>query len=397
MDLDHPSRAELTALFWRGLSLEEAGGEMERHLRQQREQAVRGLQALEAGRRPRNLDHLAHMWALLGRSWLLRHHDPQEMVQRAWAAATVSLRLDRGFYGPAQVCDFQAQAHAELGNSLRVADRLQDARRSMAQARRLFEQGTGHPLLEARLLELEASLLSYLGEFVQATWRLLKVLEFYEREGDRHLQGRTLVLMGLYTGNAGDFELAVRRLEQSLKLIDAERDPVLACFAAYNLILFLVDSGRIQEAKKLRLVHSGHLRNSPGGISDIKFRLLEGRIAAGEGYYQRAEAIFLKVIHDLDELDLPHVGGIERLDLAAVLLQQGKALEAEATICEAAAAFVRLGVRREALEAVILLRETFKLRRATVAMILEVAAFLRRLDADPASSFEARAWEPPEE
>jgi tetratricopeptide (TPR) repeat protein len=396
--MDHPSLAELTALLWRGLSLEGAGEEMERHLRQQREQAVRGLQALEAGRRlPRNLDHLAHMWALLGRSWLLRHHDPQEMVQRAWAAAKVSLRLDRGLYGREPVCDFQSVAHAEFGNSLRVADRLQDARQALGQARSLFEQGTGHTLVEVRLLGLEASLLAYLGEFVPATWRMRKILEFYDREGDRHLQGRTLVSLGLYTGNAGNYELAIRRLGQSLELIDAKRDPVLACAAAHNLILFLVDSGRIQEAKKLRLVHSRHLRYSGARVNEIKFRLLEGRIAAGEGYYQRAEAIFRKVIEGFDQLGLPYIAGIERLDLAAVLLQQGKALEAEAKIYEAAAAFVRLGIRREALEAVILLRDSFKLRLGTLAMILEVAAFLRRLETDPALHFDAQAWEPPEE
>jgi tetratricopeptide (TPR) repeat protein len=274
-----------------------------------------------------------------------------------------------------------------------VADQFGEAERLLSNARYLFEQGTGDPLLEVRLLEFEASLLATLRRFNLATQKLHAMLAFYERHGDSHLVGYTLVKLGLYAGYEGNFDLATRRLEQSLGMIDTERDPALAYAASHNLILFLVDSGRIAEAKKLRLVHSRHLLSTGGRINQIKFRDLEGRIAFGEGNYQRAESIFLEVRQDLAELGLPVLAGIAMLDLSAPLLAQGKAQEAERTVIEAKKLFVALGIHREALQAVILLRDSFRMQNATLAKVVEVANFLRSAVSVPSLRFEARAWE----
>jgi tetratricopeptide (TPR) repeat protein len=318
------------------------------------------------------------------------------MVRLARSAARASLKLSARVHGP-RVYDHQAEAHAELGNAYRVANRPQEAEKALERARELFEQGTRPPLLEVRLLELEASLLADLGEFSPASHKLLKVLQFYDERRDLHRLGRTLVLIGLYTGYAGNLELGIRRLQESLELIDAESDPALACAAAHNLILFLVDSDRIAEARKLRLVHARHLAHPGGRINQIKFRALEGRIDAGLGRYARAEAIFREVIEGLDEAGLPILAGIDRLNLAVVLLRQGKAKEAAGVVLAAAKVFIANRIRREALQAIILLRDSFQMGTGTLGMVLEVAAFLRRLEIDPTLRFEARAWDPPED
>lgn len=364
---------------------------MERHLRQQRTQAARGVKALAAGRKlPRDLECLAKMMALLEWSWQLRHDDPREMVQHAWCAANTSLQLNPLFYGPQRVCDHQARAQAELGNAYRAANRPQDAEQALDQARRLFERGTGDELLETRLLELEASLYADLREFSRAAQKLLKVFKFYNRQGDLHSTGRTLVKMGLYAGYAGNGELAIKRLQQSLDMIDAKHDPGLARAAVHNLILFLVESDRIPEAKRLRLVHSRHLLHSGGRVNQVKFRALEGCIETGLGNYQRAETIFREVREGFEAAGLPILAGIAALDLAAVLLRQSKA--ATRTIFEAAEIFYRLGIRREALQAISMLRDSFEMGVGNLEMVLEVAAFLRRLEIDPVLRFEARSW-----
>ncbi|HEV8578738.1 MAG TPA: hypothetical protein VGX68_06600 [Thermoanaerobaculia bacterium] len=365
-----------------------------RHLREQREAADQGLKLLAAGRKlPRAMEPLARMWALLDRSWQLRFEDPQRMVQLADHGVLASLQLDEAFYGQLVRCDLQARAHADLGNACRVANKFSDARRFLEDARRLFEQGTGDRLLEMRLLGFEAALFGDLRRFGLATQKLQQIHDFYKERGDDHLVGRTLVTLGLYTGYSGCFDLAVECLKQSLELIDAERDPASAYAASHNLVLFLIDSGRIAEAKKLRLVHSRHLLGSGGRVNEIKFRILEGRIAFGEGNYGRAEGVFREVVKDLDEIALPFLAGIERLDLAASLLAQGKAREAERTVTVAKRVFVSLGIQREALQAVILLRDSFRIQAATLAKVLEVADFLRRATSEPKLRFEARAWE----
>jgi tetratricopeptide (TPR) repeat protein len=367
--------------------------EMERHLREQRTQADRGLKALRAGRDlPRRMGTLARMWALLDRSWELRQDDAQEMAFLAWSGAAISLELDRGFYGRKRVRDFQARAEADLGNARRVADRFADGERALWRARQLFEQGTGDPLLEVRLLDYEASMLAERRRWIPAELKLLKMLRFYEERNDLHLMGRTLVKLGLYAGYEGRFELAIQRLDQSLRLIDPARDPSVAWCAAHNLILFSVDSGRIAQAKQLRLRHSHHLLRSQGRIAQIKFRLLEGRIAVGEGNFQRAEAIFREVIDGFCQAGLPMIGGIEMLDLAVALLNQGKAQEAERTVIEAVELFAAYDFEREALQAVVVLRDSFRMREATPEMVLEVADLVRRLMYEPALRFEARAW-----
>lgn len=375
----------------------------ERHLRGQRTQARKALTVLEGGglaaaqKLPRKTGELARMEAFLERSWQLRHQDPRQMVELAWLASQISLKLDARRYGPDRVCDFQARAHAELGNSYRVSDRLHEAGEALSRARRFFERGTREEALEVHLLELEASLAADRRQFGRAAKDLLKVLDFYSRNSDFHLAGRTLILMGLYSGYAGDLDKGTDLLEKGLAMVDGERDPGLACAAAHNLILFLVDSGRLREAKKLRILHSRHLANAGGRVNEVKFRALEGRIDSGLGNHERAEGIFREVRHGYEEVGRHFHAAITALDLAAALLAQGKAADATQVVLEAAETFTQLQIQREALQAVILLRNAFEMRAATLTMVEEVAGFLRRLEIDPALRFEGRAWEDPDE
>jgi tetratricopeptide (TPR) repeat protein len=362
-----------------------------------RSEAEKGLRVLQAGRKlSRGLEPLSRMRALLQRSWQLRHEDLRETIRLARSAVKVSLQLDPKRYGAEKIYDYQAEAYAELGNTYRAADQIHKAELALDRARELFERGTRPPLLEVRLLELEACLLAHTRQFGPASHKLLKVLRFYSRHGDRHRLGRTLVLLGLYSGYAGNYELGIHRIKQSLELIDLERDPMLACAAAHNLILLLVESGRISEAKKLRMVHSRHLVNPGGRINEIKFRALEGLIDVGLGNLARAEVILREVVAGFDEVGLPILAGIDRLHLATVLLRQGKAQEATRTVCAAVEIFIIHGIQREALQAIILLRDSFEVGRGTLEMVLEVAAFLRRLEIDPDLRFEGRSWELPE-
>lgn len=375
----------------------------EHHLRRARAQADKILKILKGGdglkaveKIPQSTSVMARMTAFLDHSWQLRHEDPQQMVEFAWLAKVAAESLDTRRYGVKQILDFQARAYAELGNAYRVANRPLEAGEPLSRARELFERGTQDRVLEIRLLELEASLAADCRQFGRASEKLLKVLKFYSGHGESHLAGRTLISMGLYAGYACEYEKAVHLLEKGLVLIDEDREPNLACAAAHNLILFLVDSDQFPEAKKRRLVYSRQLLNVGGRINEIKFRSLEGRIDAGLGRYKRAEATFREVKAGFEEAGLPIIAGIEALDLAAVLLRQGKTAEATAVGLEAADTFIKHRIPREALQAVILLRDSFREHTATVEKVEEVARFLRRLEMDPALRFEGRAWEPEE-
>jgi tetratricopeptide (TPR) repeat protein len=353
-----------------------------------------GLEALD--KIPPRVPLLARMRGLLARSWQLRHENPRMMVDLAILAAQASKRLDPRKYGAGRVADLQAEAHAELGNACRVADRLHEASQYLSDARRFFESGAREEILEIRLLELEASLAADRRQFGRASDYLLKVMRYHSELGDAHLVGRALVKMGLYSNYAGNFEKGVEMLEKALTLVDAQRDPGLASAAAHNLILSLVDSGHFLKAKKLRLVHARHLMTPGGRVNEVKFRALEGRIDSGLGNHQRAEGIFREVRNGYEEVGRPFHAAITSLDLSSALLAQGKAAQGAAVALEAAQTFVALNIKREALGAVILLRTSFEMQTATRDMVEEVAGFLRRLEVEAEAHFEGRAWERPE-
>jgi tetratricopeptide (TPR) repeat protein len=360
-------------------------------------QTERALAAVRAGRRrPKGVEELAWVRALRARSWELRFDDPRQMVTLASLAVQRSLALDPAACGGRErLLDEQAEAMAELGNAYRVTDQYREAEQTLARARRLFEQGTRPDRLEARLLDFEASLLGSLHEFVPAKEKLKQVLEFHTSNADLHLAGRALVKLGVYAGYAGDYEAAVRHLEASLKLIDAGRDPVLGFNAAQSLVLFLVEAGRLAEARRARLLHSRHLLHPGGRIGELKIRSIDARIAAGAGRYAQAAGLFRELVEGFAEAGLPILAGIEALHLAAVLLRQGKAGEAAGEILAAAEVFIAYGIRPQAMQVVVMLRDAFRKETGTLAQVEEVAAFLRRLHTDPTVRFEAQAWAKP--
>jgi tetratricopeptide (TPR) repeat protein len=370
-----------------------------RHLQGQRAQAREAVAALEQGgfeavqNLPHTMGNLARMEAFLERAWQLRHENPRLMVQFAWLAAQISLKLDPRRYGPARVSDFQAQAYAELGNAYRVVDQLQEAGDCLSRARGFFERGTQDRAREMRLLELEASLAADCRQFGRASVYLLKVLEFYNQQRDFHLSGRVLVKMGLYAGYAGDAEKAIRLLEKGLALVDGKRDPSLEYSARHNQVTFLIDCGHFREAEKKLFLLRPLCQHAGGRLNLLRFRWEEGRVAAGLQRFSRAEAVFRTLKPEFEEVDRPYDGALISLHLAAVLLAQGKSGEAMQVVLEAAETFKGLQIQREALQAVILLRNAFKVREATLAMVEEVAGFLRRIEIDPALRFEGQSWE----
>jgi tetratricopeptide (TPR) repeat protein len=373
---EHPSVAEVSALL------------------RQRRDAKRAEKILAKGgleataRLPLRMSALAKMEALLSRSWTLRHENPKLMVQFALLAAECAEQLEARTYGIEQVYDFRCRAQAELGNAFRVLVQLDQAESAFGLARRFFELGSRTELLEIRLLNLEASLDAERLRYKEACMSLSKVHTYHLQEGNSHLAGRALLKLGLYEGYAGDEQKALRLLSDSLKLIDAEREPSLAYAARHNQILFLVDLGDFREAEK-QLFRLRPLHHHAGGrIPKVHLRWIEGRIDAGLGRSDRAGNIFREVREDALELNLAYHSALASLDLAAVLLAQGKAGEATEEIKVASKIFIALRIDREAFMTVIMLRTACEMRLATQTMVERVAKFLRRLENDPSARFE---------
>ncbi|HTG35798.1 MAG TPA: hypothetical protein VLB76_22975 [Thermoanaerobaculia bacterium] len=328
---------------------------------------------------------------LLAKSWALRYENPGMMAQYATLAVHLSKNFEARRYGREGVFDRQGRALAELGNAYRVLDQHDLAADALTRSRYLLEElGSRDENLLIRLCELEATLAADQRRFSYATCLLLKVADFHQQTGDLHLAGRALIKRGLYVGYAGNPGEALRLIPEALALVDEKREPGLIYAAVHNQLLFIVDCGRFSDAQVFRLRYSNVLARKEGRMNQARLRGLYGRIEAGLGRPDRAEAVFREVKQEFEEFNRPYVAAIVALDLAAALLAQQRSREAHEVVLAAAQVFNALRIEREALASVIFLSTTLDMGAATATLVEDVAAFLRRAVHDPTAKFDMR-------
>jgi len=314
--------------------------------------------------------------SLFERSYAMRYDDPREMVRLTCSAVELALGLDPAVLGARRVADQQARAWGELANAYRVAENLWEAQRAFANAFQLLERGTGDRLLKARLFNLHASLLGTQRKFALALEALDVVYALYLEVGDVHLAGRSLIAKAKYLHSSGRPEEALALNERGLSLIDETRDPALPAVAVHNHLSFLVACGNFLEAREL-LSKNRHLARPAGQVMATTLHWVEGQIHAGLGSLADAEAVFLEVKEEFERLGLGFGEAVAALDLALVWMRQGRVAEAEKVVIEAAGVFAALDIHREAVAAVHLLKEAFRIEKASVELIAQTVAFLR--------------------
>jgi tetratricopeptide (TPR) repeat protein len=327
-----------------------------------------------------------HLWArceaLLEASWALRNTDPSGMVILAALALACAEKIrpqDCG--GPAHVADLRARAWAELGNAHRVADDKIRADAPLAHALEAAGEGTGNPLLLARIMDLTSSLLRDRNSFAEAARLLDWTFAIYSAHGEHHLAGRALISKGMVIGHDGDCERAIRLVAAGLDSIDCAADPGLVFSAVHALIDLNVRLGRFLEGERLLRLSRRLYAQCANAFNLLRLRWVEGKIAAGLGDIARAEADLLAVREQFGANRMPHTVAMVSLDLAELWLGQGRTEEAQELVEEILATFRALRIRREAISALLTLRRALANRRATVELVRSVSARLRRLEA----------------
>jgi tetratricopeptide (TPR) repeat protein len=320
---------------------------------------------------------------MIARCHELRRQGPEAMVAAASLAVGLAEAISPEVAGPLVLADLQARAWAERGNARRIADDLPGAEADLARALEKTSHGTGDPRLLARLMNLTASLRTDQRRFEEA-FQLLDWVYGIQRDlGESHEAGRALISKSNAAAYALDLDEAVRLLGQGLALVNADREPGLVLAAVHNLLSHLVDSGQIPEARRV-FRESRDLYAAYGGpIENLKARWLEGRIASGLGDSMEAERAFLDVRRGFEQADLPYDMALVALDLAALWLEQGRNREIQVLLDKTVIIFQVRDIRREAVAALLMLREAFERDCATAAMLRTVAAELQRLEGQP--------------
>jgi len=312
----------------------------------------------------------------------LRHSDPEGAQMLASLSVSLAERIELP-ERRAEVLDLQSRAWAELGNARRVAGDLAGAESDLSRAVRRAEQGTGDRALLVQLMDLTASLFVDQQRFTEALQLLDGVEQMHRSVGDLHAAGRALFSKGTAAGLELEPQKAVRLLIEALQLLDARRDPNLVFMTVHNLLSYLVDSGRSTEAARLYAQSRALYAQYPGHLDHLKACWLEGRIAAAQGDDTAAEAAFREAQTGFADADLPYDAALASIELAAVWLRAGRTREIKGLVDEMVAIFRARNIRREAIGALLMLREACEREGATVALLRTVTTELQRLEREP--------------
>jgi tetratricopeptide (TPR) repeat protein len=341
---------------------------------------------------PRGFSPIALCNAYLRLSLEVRHEDPRAMKAYARGAVQEAMEADPKRYPPGVIFDCRARAYAVLANAQRVNNRYSSADDLLEHARKWFKVGTGDPLIQGMIDELEGSLRIEQRRFVEGAHLLDRAHDLYLEIGEPHLAGRTLMNRARLAYTAGAAKnLTIRFLERSLELLDREHDPELVATALYKRILYLTEYACHQEAGEL-LLESG-LRQSFSGqpLKLVRLRWLEGRIQAGIGRLDRAEAIFQEVWQGFRGFHLEFDAALAGLDLAEVWLRQGKDRQLAALAAEIGKTFQGAGLPREAALAFDYLRVAAEMQIVNVGFVSRTRQFLIDLRGNPSLAFDIEA------
>jgi tetratricopeptide (TPR) repeat protein len=349
----------------------------------QRPAAERGA-VVHAGRR---FQSLALCDLLLDESCDAGSHDSSEAIALAELGILVADHLDTRYYGSAVVHDMKSRAWAYLGNARRLASDFAGAEQALRFAESLAEDGSADPLEEARLLDLEALLLSDQGWFEEAAEMLDTVVEIYEDVKDLHRKGRTLISKGVYLGCSGRPQQAVELIPQGLALLDGELEPRLALAARQELAWFLNECGCCEHAQ----CQLDSCRRSLGASGDTRTELrmewLETRIAHRSGRWQEAEHRLGGLLQRFVAAGLGDEAALVMLDLVTLYLELGQRGEICRLADELLPAVLALDIHRQAAAALVAFQQAAAGDRVTPALVRDIAAYLRRARKNPRLSF----------
>lgn len=247
-------------------------------------------------RNTRRYHHLSVCDQLLDRSVRLVLDEPQTALELAELSLQLANEIDGGDCSHGLLGDARARAWAALGNAHRALGFLAASALAFRRAHAHLERGTGNPLEEAAILELEALLLGRLGEVLRADAAVERQARLCEQFDEPHHSRRARLHRASLRARRGDHAGAARLCQRWLELPDAAPDPTLAKVARGSWIAFLDLAGLLLEAHRL----PGALDRAEGGPADgwaiPLAKWLDGKARAATGEFGQASCAFASAL-----------------------------------------------------------------------------------------------------
>jgi tetratricopeptide (TPR) repeat protein len=316
---------------------------------------------------------------LLDRSREAGFTDPPAAVELAELAVIIAGRLDAGHYGEALVQNSQARSWGHLSNALRIASDLRRAEEALRTAEEHHARAGEDAYTGAEILSFKASLWNSQGRYLEAAALLDPVIMVYREAKDGHREARAIVKKATSLSYAGRHAKAIRLVRQGLSKIDIFEEPRLLVSARHNLIGYLNEVGRHEEALRALAETRGLYLQLGERTPLVRLRWLEGKIVRALGQAQEAEAAFREVRDELVRMRLGLDAALVSLDLAMVFLEQGRTAELKQLAAEMIPLFESRDDHQKALAAFLLFQKAAEAEQVTLGLIREVASSVEQV------------------
>lgn len=316
-------------------------------------------------------DEMSRINILLEGSRARRYDNPRDMVHLAELARAAAEALDPEEYGAVRIADLRARVWTELGNAYRVAEALYLADRALFRAIGCYDEGSKDLRILAQIADRTASLLWHQRRFEDAFALLDRIAQFYRSRGEGNLAARALIKRGLIAENSGDPEEAVRLLLEALTLLDSRADSGLRLAGVHNLLMCATEVGLFPLVRRLLGMVRPLYGSNGNRLNLLRLRWVEGRVFAGLGSPEEAEAAFREVREGFLEAGLLFPASMVSLDLARLWLNRNRIAEIKGLAEELIESFRMLRVGREAIVSLLLLRRACEKERIVAREIAE--------------------------
>lgn len=364
-----------------GDEIEAAKGVLEQLLAQEPGQQILSIRTDEAYRSR----VLAQLLLDRGRQrWVA---SPAEAELYADLALEVIEQLEGAGAPRAAVNDLRALRWIYLGNVRRIQSDFRCSEDAFTLAESFLELGSSDPLVRAELFDLKASLRRDQARLGESRGLLNRARAIYHRLGDEHRVGRVMIKTATVASEAGDPDQAIELLQRANLLIDTDREPRLRHIVFNELVLYLRQAGRPQEAVALLPQARDAAERFGAPLDRLRLAWGEGLLAVDLGNLGEAERTLIEVRRGFIAEGIGYDAALASLDLAHLYLSQGRTAETCRLAAEMLPIFQSRDIDREALAALMVFYRAAELDKVTTTIVDEVAACVKR--SRPAPSLRA--------
>jgi transcriptional regulator with XRE-family HTH domain len=271
-------------------------------------------------------------------------------------------------------------AHGFVSNAQRVATEFDAADATFRCAWKFWQAGVAteqDPLVEWRLLDLEASLR-------RAQHRFAEALDLLDRArlacgGGPVAVARIQLKKSNVHQQKGDLAAALAALEEAATAVEASGDPLLILNFKFNKSTILHLLGRFSEAEELVPAIRELAVELGNALGLNRVLWLDARLALVRGREEEALAALDEVQRVFTAHNLPCEAALSSLDLAVIWLERGRTAEVRELALGMAWIFQAKGITREALASLRLFCEAARQEAATVELARKVSTEIETL------------------